>query len=342
MNLIDFCGGAHGNYLEFVCNKFIARVPASEHPFSNTGAAHNKDYPDGQDFMARHWSQLFPKLVLNDDVSEYTDAVNGIIEPAKRVLRLLSNEEYAKSVKNIISIQFAVDDLLPLTSISLLRAGDYGIDNDQLEINTYHKLDNPVYRPMLDIILDNFFNSQIKNSYDNVRDPSWPDVNTMEDFKNLPEHIKEECASTHNLTLLELSPGWPNCPRDVLVEFFKIGFKHPTKNGLWIHQQQINYHPDNRVFIFPYRVFYDTQLFIEQLNLLADWLNLPQPNAQEVTQLHKEFLKRQPYKDSKQICDQLIDKFNSGYLTSWPKLDLLQQAYILAQVDYPGGLEFFS
>ena len=100
MILIDFCGGAHGNYLEFVCNKFIARIPASEHPFSSTGAAHNKDYPDSQDFMARHWSQLFPKLVMN--TGGETQPVTPVSPQSNRIYNLLNNKEYVKNAKNII------------------------------------------------------------------------------------------------------------------------------------------------------------------------------------------------------------------------------------------------
>lgn len=44
MIYIDFQGGAHGNYLEFVCNKFLANVSCNESPFNTLGASHSKGY----------------------------------------------------------------------------------------------------------------------------------------------------------------------------------------------------------------------------------------------------------------------------------------------------------
>jgi hypothetical protein len=58
-----------------------------------------------------------------------------------------------------ISIQFDQDDLLLVSSVSLLRAGDQGLDNNQLEINTYSKLSNDFYQEML---------VEILNAYPNV------------------------------------------------------------------------------------------------------------------------------------------------------------------------------
>ena len=74
---IDFQGGAHGNYLEFVCNK-IAGVAVGM-PFTTTGpaagAAHNKIYTGGKIFYANHYSLwsipfVFDKIIsiqINED-----------------------------------------------------------------------------------------------------------------------------------------------------------------------------------------------------------------------------------------------------------------------------------
>jgi hypothetical protein len=40
-----------------------------------------------------------------------------------------------------------------------------------------------------------------KRSYDAIKDSSWPDCNTFEDFKNLPEAIQIECKTVHNFSL---------------------------------------------------------------------------------------------------------------------------------------------
>ena len=87
---IDFQGGAHGNYLEFVCNK-IAGVTVNT-PFNSLGASHSKQYTGIKIFHADHYSFLHKPFVFN----------------------------------KIISIQIDTDDLLLLQQISLLREGDYG------------------------------------------------------------------------------------------------------------------------------------------------------------------------------------------------------------------------
>ena len=144
---IDFQGGAHGNYLEFVCNKMAGLTVGK--PFNSLGASHDKHYVDKKMFVADHYS-FWPKPFVFD---------------------------------KIISVQISVDDLLPLQQISLLRAGDLEYDNDYLEIDTYNKLNIWQYQWVLDEILQGFFTDQIKKSYDAIKDSSWPEVITLDDFK---------------------------------------------------------------------------------------------------------------------------------------------------------------
>ena len=132
MICIDFQGGAHGNYLEFVCNKIVGITTGT--PFNSLGAAHNKHYIGKKIFHADHFS-YWPIPFLTD---------------------------------KIISIQITVDDLLPLQQVSLLRAGNYNYDNNQLEIDTYNKLNIIDYRPVLDTLINGFFKNQIQNSYNAV------------------------------------------------------------------------------------------------------------------------------------------------------------------------------
>jgi hypothetical protein len=115
---IDFVAGAHGNFLEIVLNRFFGAVSDCGDPFTLLGTSHLKsqDYLNQRVFVSNHWFQTPHSL-----------------------------DQYSRA----ISIQFDQDDLLLLSSVSLLRAGDMGIDNDQLEINTFQKLDNMHYRPLL-------------------------------------------------------------------------------------------------------------------------------------------------------------------------------------------------
>ena len=91
---IDFVAGCHGNFLEYMCNKFIAKLPITFSPFNNLGASHirQNNYYKNAVFIAKHYSELS-----------------------------LPTEN------RIVKISYDCDDLLPLTSVCFLRAGNSNI-----------------------------------------------------------------------------------------------------------------------------------------------------------------------------------------------------------------------
>jgi hypothetical protein len=306
MIYIDFQGGAHGNYLEFVCNRFLANVPVNKPtPFSSAGTAHEKQYLSNPVFCCDHYS-LLPDAIPDS---------------------------------KIISIQIIADDLLPLTSISLLRAGDFGLDNDLLEIDTYNKLVNiPVYQWVLDNLIDSFFRDQIRESYNAVRGDDWPDISTLEEFNALPDWMRDECINVHHLELLQLDENHPDCPRHILREFFKIGFKYPEQSGFMVLQKSMIY--KSNPIIFPFGAFYHSDRFLEELQKLAGKLGYTIADADGLLELHQAFLDRQPYKYSKRYCDELIDDVVNGKEFDLPKLDLLKESYITAKLEQAYGKEY--
>jgi len=118
---IDFVPGTHGHFLEKILNKFFNVTPDMPETFTPTGTSHNKtlDYNNNRLFRSEHWSEL------------YADRLT--------------------SIKKIISIRFDPMDLLLVSSVSLLRAGDCNIDNNDLETDTVSKL-NSFYRSTLEQI----------------------------------------------------------------------------------------------------------------------------------------------------------------------------------------------
>ena len=113
---IDFVAGSHGNFLEFVCNKFIAKVDITFSPFNSLGASHVKtqDYIDNRVFLADHYVLQRHQLT-----------------------------------RKIIRITFDKDDLLQLLSVCFLRAGNANIDHNLLEHNTYKKLNNINFKNLI-------------------------------------------------------------------------------------------------------------------------------------------------------------------------------------------------
>ena len=293
---IDFPGGAHGNFLEYACNTLLANVPTEGNLFNALGASHDKRYLTDPVFVADHYS--------------YFDQPTPV--GAK-----------------VISVQIAPDDLLPFKSISLLRAADHNLDNDQLEVDTYNKLNIPIYREMLDDLIANFSIDQVKDSYNAVRDESWPEVNNLDDFENLPADIKRECLEEHGLQLVELSAERPDCPRYILREYFKIEFKDPNKAQVVEGQKTVEYNTLD-ILYFPFGAFYDLEWFKKELDVICRWTNV---GYQDPTDLHTEFMKRQPYYESRLFCDDILKKIVKCEIFDLPKLDLLQESYILAVLE---------
>lgn len=289
---IDFQGGAHGNFLEFVCN-IAGNVKTIGTPFNQLGASHKKTYLSPKIFYADHYS-FFP-------------------------LPLTYNR--------VISITVDNDDLLPLSQISLLRAANRGYDSNELEINTYNKLNNRQYRWVLDNILNAFFTNQVADSYNAVKDQLWPSVSTLSDFQKLPEHIRNECINVHKLKLLELNEHQPDCPRYILREFFQHGFDDPSKHGLITQQKLMVYAPEVDVYNFPFNVFYNTEKFLEHIELIFCWAGIEYVKRSEVAELHRLFLEKQPYAKSKIKCDTITQQManDPSFL---PELNLIEEAYV--------------
>lgn len=298
---IDFQAGAHGQYLEFVCNKILGLTVGL--PFNSLGSSHNKIYLGKKIFYADHYSFDPQPIRFN----------------------------------KIVSIQIAIDDLLPLQQISLLRAGDLNHDVEYLEIDTYNKFNTWQYRWVLDKILHSFFANQIQDSYNAVKDPSWPTVTTLNEFENLPEWIKKECREQHKLTLLELSTKHPDCPKYILREFFKIGFLHPEQNGFIVRQQKVAYDSAKQVHEFPFACFYDMNNFLIEIKKVAEWVGISYTCQDAIEELHHEFLKRQPYKNSKFKCDKIVEQIQNNKVLNLDKLNVIEEAYINAKL----GRDYF-
>lgn len=304
MIYIDFQGGTHGNYLEFVCNKFLGGVDVeSDTPFNNSGASHKKQYIGEKLFNAWHYSEY-------------------------------QGNRTTPKIGKIISIKIEPNDLLPLTSVSLLRAGNHGYDNNQLEKNTFNKLNNASYKWVLDNLLSSFFESQIEQSYNAVKDQTWPEVKSLSDFVKLPMHIREECINVHNLELLQLNESCPDCPRHILREFFCIGFKNPEISGFISTQnKKMWYHSTNDVYYFPFSAFYSLELFLQEIKKISHWAGYNFSQKENLIILHKEFLNNQIYKDSKQKCDNIINQCLKEKYYKFPELTLLEEAYIQARLE---------
>lgn len=132
---------------------------------------------------------------------------------------------------------------------------------------------------------------------------------------------------------LKLSESNPDCPRYVLREFFKFGFKDPENHGLMQLQRQMTYDLSHKVFDFDFKNFYNTDMFVESIETLALWLGYKVSNLPALVDLHHEFLQKQIYKDSKTQADDIILAVQNRHDKNIPRLSLLQESYINATLE---------
>ena len=119
MIYIDFFGGSHGNFLEFLISKYVLQIREYQNhlPFTSTGTSHIKpDIHNGQknSCTARHYSFF----------KEYQ---NNLLHKIK------SNDL-------LIRINIPTEDIYYSVYNASTRGGDIRMDLDQLEIDTIRKI----------------------------------------------------------------------------------------------------------------------------------------------------------------------------------------------------------
>jgi len=123
---LDFVAGTHGHFIEYVLNRSIGFTNVSFDPFTSLGTSHQKpkEYLNNRTIICNHWFENDPSAIT-------------------------------KSSK-IIRIVFDQDDILLVSSVSLLRAADLSIDNNFLHIDTAKKLNNRYYADTLEKIYQSY------------------------------------------------------------------------------------------------------------------------------------------------------------------------------------------
>ena len=100
-----------------------------------------------------------------------------------------------------------------------------------------------------------------------------------------------------------------------------------------VRQNKMIYDASNDPTVFPFASFYDTDQFLNQIQRIGAWCGLELTQTQPVLELHQQFLARQPYKDSKKFCDELMTRITNKEIFDLPKLDLMQESYISGQLE---------
>lgn len=119
---LDFVAGTHGHFLECVLNRALGYTDSEFNPFTGLGTSHRRpaSYLERRAIVCNHWFEHDPEVITLAD----------------RAIRIVFEQE----------------DLLLVSSLSLLRAADLNIDNNVLHEDTVVKLQNPYYAQVLEQI----------------------------------------------------------------------------------------------------------------------------------------------------------------------------------------------
>ena len=136
----------------------------------------------------------------------------------------------------------------------------------------------------------------------------------------------------------KISAERPDCPRYVLREFFKFGFKDPDNNGFTKVLNELVYNSSIDSIDFPYKNFYNKQLFIEGVRQISQWYD-QSTLLNSVDAIWEEFHKRQIYRNYKLESDSIIESVINLKVVPIPNLGLFQESYIDAVLEKKYNIE---
>jgi hypothetical protein len=303
MTYIDFQGGAHGNFLELMLNHCLAGMTWQGDVFTTQGAAHDVTYQSQREFYADHYTTQ--GQTLRD--------------------------------QRIVMIQPQPRDLLALQCVSLYRAGEFNIDPDDLEHDTWHKLSVPVYQPVRDRIHRIYSTEPLLQGYQAISDATWPQISSWQQYHELPQVIRHECQQALAVQDLMWDADHPHCRRGVLRDFFRHGFADPWQHGLLEPMLHSALREHNHIWQWPFGCFYDWPQFRDNLQALAQWLDRPVTNLDSAEHWHGQFMQRQRFAQITAHCDALIHDVLSGVDREFDPVNVIAEAYIEYHVQQTGS-----
>ena len=304
---ILFHTGTHGHYVEFVLNKVIHghKIYRSD-PLGVLGTSHaqqlDRNYLKHLTFKCKHPN-------------------NNIIEH-----------------KPFLKIDFDSSDDLFVLQLSLKRTGDQNIDIDTLDQGTYFQLfgkyglDGKAGGPQQLINDINQFTDL--TPYYNIKDPSWPNINSVNEFYNLPQHILDECIQVFGFCPIQITADRPDAPRWVLRSIFKSWFYNQSRRPSTIMSYLDGYKTSYKLQL---QNLYDTAIFKQEILQIGKFFNIEMNLDNFSTQIHQEFINRIPYKDSKYNTEKVINSI-SNHEHFQIKLNVVEEGYVNYCVETTYGI----
>ena len=346
---IDFISGSHGNYLNFVLNKLLlGDTYLLDDPFSDSGTSHTQIKSTELPVTSWHWSTPWYDVtnpLYNEELSQqYSNHFTSFA----RVLG-----------ENVIRISITPEDILPLYLLRFHRVGDRGIDPIDMATDMYHKFLDRGNQHGHESLYQ-YYESQLKNFnsknetvtldlYNIIRDESeerqeeWPAITQPSDFHDLSNGIQQEYINRFGQPFFGVSEEYPDCPKNVLRNYFKLEFKnmpdnHTSDYFMLDFSAYTNPLLDRNVYYMPYQSFYRTDRFLEEITKIKEFFSLEFENF-DLIELHNKFLQRQPYKNTVEKIDNIIQHVTTKQPLDFPELTVIEEAFINNQIEQIYNIE---
>ena len=86
------------------------------------------------------------------------------------------------------------------------------------------------YTVMIGETFYNNYGLDFRIFYNNVKDPAWPDCNSLDEFNNLPDYIKKECIEVHKMNLYLVEHNYSNILKKIAAQGNPI--KHHSSRSI--------------------------------------------------------------------------------------------------------------
>ena len=288
---IIFYPGTHGHYLEFVLNTLANKRKYVDNPIDLAGTFHNATDYGGDTYVKNiHFKCHHPG---NFDRSS--------VDPLKD----LKQDEF------FIKINFGPEENVTVQQLALRRGPNISIEFELLTGDTYNTLLNKVdttdnsNTTALEII-DNINQYSDFTPYNNIKNPDWPSINSVDDFWNLPEHIINTCVNVFNFAPFYLDKKNTNAPSWVLRDLFKSWCYQEAPSELTAFALCNNTQFPN-MYSLHLRNIYDTALFKQELINIGNWCGLDFDLTYFSEDIHNDYVSKVPNKNSRQLCESVFD-----------------------------------
>jgi hypothetical protein len=171
------------------------------------------------------------------------------------------------------------------------------------------------------------------------------DVDTLEN--NTVEKLSNTCFeemlpiiyNSYKAQLIDYATT-PSVPRHILREFFKFGFLEPEKTGLMVDLSKLHYQPDVQYIEFEFDWFYNFEHFVNGISRIINFFDIKvKYDDNDLRYFYNNFIKNNQYINVDTEMQSIFDMILQNKLEKIPKINLVQEAWLNAQLEKTYNIE---